>query len=247
MKNIIFMFFIVLCSLSCSAYNSNKKIIGIGDYIIGVIENEKIQFYEMIFFNNDKKVEFEILNGKDLILPYEYTDVIDTELGIGIIYKNLIKFYNGNDEPFFSEIFQWELISDIDMILPNEYTGVISIDRYIGVIVKNNIQFYEYIYENKIWQIIPDVDMALPNRYKNVFGCSIGIGLIINNKIEFFDYNFENKNWIKIPGADMILPNNFRNVFGLGSKYLGVFVDNVIKIFEYRNDIWDNIYNVELI
>ena len=146
MKKIIFMVFIVLCFLSCSVYNSNNKIIGIGDYIFGVIEDEKIQFYNIMFYNNDEKVKCEILNGKDLILPDKYIDVIVTELGIGVIYKNLIKFYNGNDEPFFSENFQWELISDVDMILPNEYTGVISIDRYIGVIVKNNIQFYEHIY-----------------------------------------------------------------------------------------------------
>jgi len=228
-------YIMVLIIICFSLFNCSKQI-NISDDIIsyggfvGVVENNKIQFYENYYGFWIKK------NRATLTLPNGYSSIFSAHQYIGIILEDKIYFYWYDFDNRF-----WKEDSRSKLTLPKEYKGVFDRLNSIGVILDNNkTQFYEYDYDNNYWILDSESDDTFPNEFEKVFGFfGIITGIVLNNKIIFYEYDYFNKKtWNESSVPDLILPVGYKNVFSI-AHLIGVAIDNKIQLYENADhDSW---------
>jgi len=180
--------------------SQSKGVISIHDGIIGVITNNRIQFY---FLN--ESVQWEYIPYLDFIFPKNCQYVFGINEIIGAVINNKIQFYS------FDELSKkWFLL--LNSIIPelellNGYTsifgyntGITIFNTRIGVIVYDKIFFYDLAlgYPNTSWRVNEGMEMILPKGYEGAFNLFEDIiGVITKERIIFYDF-FSNR-WITVP------------------------------------------------
>jgi hypothetical protein len=176
-------------------------------YLIGVIVNNKIQF----FYRKDEHIP-----DVDMTLPNGYKNVFGFGPNIGVVVNNKVQFYAYNHSSGWGYVgdsgLYYDLeLSGIEFELPRGYKDVFGIGRtgYNGivVVVNNKLQFY-YYYINYSWDVYHVLDFPLPTGYKFVTVTSGSlhdyIMIIVDNKIQTYRFFRSSDSWEIISSTDII-------------------------------------------
>lgn len=126
------------------------------------------------------------------------------------------------------------------------------------MVVDDKVKFF-YIDGDYNWNELKEAEFTLPNGYKDVFGYgnnTLSLAVVVDNKVKFF-YNdtiyfyhlrgdHVRNNWREITASEFTLPNGYKNVFWYFEDYLGVVVNNKVKLFTSWTD-WVEITDSEFI
>ena len=198
------------------------------DSMIGVIFNDKVQFYRY-----SEENYWQIIPEYELKLPsfnknifgsrffYDYTFATN-QIEIGIILKNKVQFYQYKNN--------WEIFPDSEFIIPNEYKNISS-----GLF----IYFNTFDYYDEYGFIDYDYD---ENEFYYIGST---MGLVSENKVQFFGlgiYPGEDENnmeyiWKVIPELEFILPKGYKNIFVPDTigVFIGIVFNNNVQFYTFDN------------
>jgi len=204
-----------------------STVIGLGDGI-GIIDNNRIQFYEWTYDS------WEVIPNLYLSLPEGHEQIfIVTNVfyhHISVFVDNIVKVYDwGNN-----------LWTDSNFELPPDYTHVFGFDTNqlnpgIAVVAHDIVKFYEWSWEESSWIGIPARNFSLPAVYTHLLSLGGGIGIVYNNIIQIYFF-YEDNLWVYSPKYNFQLPVGYVYVFQNASSGIGVVFNNKIQFFEWDSE-----------
>ena len=224
---------LIAASLVFTACSGKKKLVqhslekGISFNLneIGVVNDNRIQFYSLTIFGN-----WVELTEAAFALPQNCTDVIgDGSGGLIAIVGDHVKYYYYNDA---GKI--WEESPGREFKLPKKYQGILDFNGSLGVIINNKVKFFWY--NSDAWEENKKMEFAVPKNAKGLFGYYQSLGLIVDNELQFHYYNQEKESWEESIDARCILPEDYTDVFTYNYEWLGISsIDKISFYYRFEN------------
>lgn len=174
--------------------------------------------------------------GENLQLPKGYSDVFFLDaMMIGVNINNTIHVY---------EIDDGQMIKSDEDVYPlpsGGYKEVVGLGGVMGI-VRGNVLEFCYVSGEKM-EDIPA--FTLPQGYGKIFWAGLGgdyIGIVVDGEVRFYDME---EGYQEITELRLKLPAGYTDVFCFDEQYMGIYVDNVLRFFEYAG-FWRGIPNASL-